>query len=185
MTFRTPTAWKTLKRTTLVTRSFLQLHEDRVQLENGQIIPDFCVLEAPAWVSVICVESNGAIVMVNQYRHGIAGSSLELPGGVMEEGETPEQSARRELLEETGYASEDFRSLITLASDPSRQTTRAHFFVAKNATQQAAQNLDPSEAIDVYSVPAKELFDRIDKGLISHGLQVAALLLAERRGWLK
>lgn len=176
--------WKTLRRTTLVTRTFLRLHEDRVELSNGHVIEDYCVLEAPPWVAVVCVEPNGQVVMVHQYRHGVAGESLELPAGLIEPGEAALDAARRELLEETGYTSEDWQPLIVLAADPARQTTQAHFFVARNATCRAPQSLEVSEAIDVHSLPANELLSRVDSGEVAQGLHVAALLLAERRGWL-
>jgi len=176
------TPWHVIERKSLVERSFLKLWEDRVRLGNGREIDDFCVLEAPDWAAVLCVTSAGQIVLVRQYRHGLRGESLELPAGALEAGEQPFDAARRELLEETGFAASQWDPLLRASLDPARQSGWAHFYVARGALATAAPKLDPSEDIEIALVSKPELFELIDSGRIVHGIHIAAILLAERRG---
>ncbi len=64
---------------------------------------DFFILESSPWVNIIPLTPENEVVLVRQYRHGIRDLSLEIPGGLVEEQDTPEETARRELREETGY----------------------------------------------------------------------------------
>lgn len=95
--------WKVLESEYLVRRPWLTARRDRLELPDGRIIPEYYVLEYPDWVNVIAITKDGQFVMERQYRHAARKISLELPCGVMEEGETPLEAAQRELLEETGF----------------------------------------------------------------------------------
>jgi len=66
-------------------------------------VHDFYVIEAPDWINVIPLTDDGRVVLIEQYRHGTGEVSLEIPGGMVDEGESPQDAAARELLEETGY----------------------------------------------------------------------------------
>ena len=127
--------WQVLDSKLLIDERWLQLREDRVQLANGQQIDRFHVIHGPDWASVLCVTNDSEVVLVRQYRHGIGSASLELPAGVIEPNESPEEAARRELAEETGYESSDWQSIYSVSTEPARHTTRALFFVASNARQ--------------------------------------------------
>ena len=94
--------WTVLESEYLFRRPWLTARRDKVQLPNGNINPEFYVLEYPDWVNVIAVTEDGRFIIERQYRHGIGSTGWEIPAGVCEKGETPEQAARRELLEETG-----------------------------------------------------------------------------------
>ncbi len=173
-----------LERRKLAQRTFLTLWEERVRLANGAEIDDFCVIEAPDWAAVLCVTRAREIVLVRQYRHGLRGPSLELPAGALEPGEAPLAGAQRELAEETGYGSQDWRPLLQASIDPSRQTSRAHFFCALDAEPCQALRWDESEELETLLLSRVELFERIEAGELSHGIHLAAILTAERRGLL-
>ncbi len=158
------------------------LHEDHVKLGNGREIREFHVIEQPSWAGILCVTEDDEIVLARQYRHGIATNSLELPAGVVEGPELPLAGAQRELREETGYVAKRWEPIGTFACDPSRQTSHAHFFCALGATLGSTRDLDESEDIEVVRVPRTELCGLIESGQITHGLHVAAILLAARRG---
>lgn len=179
-----PRPWRVLARRSLVQRSFLNVWEEHVQLGSGREIEDFCILDAPDWAAVVCVTPEHRIVLVRQYRHGIRGESLELPAGALEAGEAPLDAARRELLEESGYTSQRWEPLLEASLDPARQSGWAHFYAALDARPTAAQRLDPSEEIDLSLVSKDELLQLIDTKRIVHGIHIAAILLAERRGFL-
>lgn len=184
MTYRPLVPWQVLERTTLVMRRWLTVHQERVRLANGREMGDFHVIESPNWAAALCVTETDEVVLVRQYRHGIRGESLELPAGVMEAGEDPLAAARRELCEETGYLAPRWETIASFATEPARQTVRAHFFCALGATPTGTRSLDESEDIDVVRVPRRELFGLIESGRISHGVHVGAILLAARRGLL-
>src|ERR1051325_8742407 len=137
-----PRPWRELARRTLLAHPWLSIHEDRVALPNGGEISQFHVLEVPAWTGILCLTEDDEVVLVRQYRHGIAGETLELPAGMLEEGESPLEGAQRELREETGYVAERWESIATFACDPSRQTVRAHFFCAHGAAATGELTLD-------------------------------------------
>jgi 8-oxo-dGTP pyrophosphatase MutT (NUDIX family) len=174
-----------LARRTLFERRWLSIEEDRVRLSNGHEIDEFHVIKTPAWAGVLAVTENDEVVLVRQYRHGIARESLELPAGVIEAGEEPLAAAKRELYEETGYAAEHWEPIAEVAPEPSRHATRAHFFFALGARARGSHSPDASEEIELVTVPRVELVELVLRGDVIHGVHVGAILLAERRGLLE
>ncbi len=174
--------WQVLSETTLVEQRWLTVREQHVRLANGHEIERFHLLGGPSWSAVLCVTEAGQVPLVRQYRHGMAGTSLELPAGVIDAEEQPIAAARRELREETGFESAHIEALATLVPEPARNTARAHFFFARGGRRVAGQSLDGSEELSVVVVPAHELFELIEQGHIVHGSHIAAILLAARRG---
>lgn len=174
--------WQVLDSRLLIDERWLQLREDRVRLANGHEIDRFHVIHGPDWASVLCVTNESEVVMVRQYRHGIGSASLELPAGVIEPNETPEEAARRELAEETGYESNDWISIHSVSTEPARHTTRAHFFVARNARQARPPAPDETELLDIVKVPLADLSRLATDGSVLHGVHVGAILAAVHRG---
>ena len=91
-------------------------------------------IQGKDFVVIVAVTPDNRILLVRQYRPAVAAMTLELPAGHVEPGETPEQAARRELLEETGYEAETFQSLSTMSPSVARFTNRMYCFFAGNAT---------------------------------------------------
>jgi 8-oxo-dGTP pyrophosphatase MutT (NUDIX family) len=174
--------WHVLESKLLIDERWLQLHEQRVRLANGHEIERFHVIRSPDWASVLCVTNDSEVVLVRQYRHGASRASLELPAGVIEPHETPEEAARRELLEETGYESDDWVSIQSVSTEPARHTNRAHFFCARGArrTRQAAP--EATEVLEQVLVPLSDLSRLALDGSIFHGVHVGAILVAFARG---
>lgn len=180
-----PQPWRTLATQTLLDRPpWIRLREDRVRLPTGAVLETFYVLEYADWSCVVPVTRGGEVVMVEQWRHAIGRSSLEFPAGAVDEGEAPEEAARRELAEEAGVTAGPLVHLGTLATEPSRHTNWAHVYLAEGAEVTHAPSLDESEDLLVRRVPLGDLAGLVARGEIVHGIHVAAALLAlgHRRG---
>jgi 8-oxo-dGTP pyrophosphatase MutT (NUDIX family) len=131
-------------------------------------------LEAQAWVNIIPITACRKIVLIRQYRHGIRDFTLELPGGIVEKGDTPKDAAHRELLEETGYNTTNMISLGAVHTNPAFMNNRCYTFLATDVEKVSKQELDAREDIVIELLPVEEIPGLIKKGVITHSLIVAA-----------
>jgi 8-oxo-dGTP pyrophosphatase MutT (NUDIX family) len=138
---------------------------------------DFYVLEAPDWINVIPLTEAGEVVLVEQYRHGTGAVSLEIPGGMVDPGEAPEQTAARELLEETGYGGGELAFLGRTRPNPAIQDNWLHSYVARGVSFRHAPSNAGTEQTVVRFVPVGEVPRLIREGRIDHALVVAAFHL--------
>lgn len=136
----------------------------------------YTVIDAPDWVIVIPVRGEN-FLMVKQWRHGQNGLSIEFPGGVLDKGETPEQGARRELLEETGCVAGRLTLLGTENPNPAIMSNRVHIFLAEEMSQKAAQNLDRDEYVHYMEIPQEEVLSGLGTPAYPHALMAAAAAL--------
>ncbi|MBR6283533.1 MAG: NUDIX hydrolase [Muribaculaceae bacterium] len=167
--------WTTLSSRYLIQRPWLTARVDTVQLPNGVINPEHYVLEYPDWVNIIAITTGGDMVMVRQYRHAVDEVLVELCAGMCESGETPEQSARRELLEETGYGGGTWREVMTIGQNPSICNNITHCFVAQGVERVANQALDESEDIEVLLMPQREVHAMLRDNKMLQALMAAPL----------
>ena len=167
--------WKVLESEYLVRRPWLTARRDRLELPDGRIIPEYYVLEYPDWVNVIAITKDGQFVMERQYRHAARKISLELPCGVMEEGETPLEAAQRELLEETGFGGGQWKKLMELSPNPSAMSNTTHCFLAIGVEKIAEQHLDEPEALSVLFMTKEEVKRMLNENQICQALMVAPL----------
>ena len=167
--------WKVLESEYLVRRPWLTARRDRLELPDGRIIPEYYVLEYPDWVNVIAITKDGQLVMERQYRHAARKISLELPCGVMEEGETPLEAAQRELLEETGFGGGQWKKLMELSPNPSAMSNTTHCFLAIGVEKIAEQHLDETEELSVLFMTKEEVKRMLNENQICQALMVAPL----------
>jgi 8-oxo-dGTP pyrophosphatase MutT (NUDIX family) len=157
---------------------WVTLRADDCLTPSGVEIAPFYVLEYPDWVHVVAVDTDDHVVLVQQYRHGYGGVTLELPGGVMDPTDTdPAATAARELAEETGYTASSFQLLASLSPNPATHTNRVHVVLARSAqlTQQAQS--EPEETITVVRVPSDEVLRMALKGEMVHAQHVGLLAI--------
>jgi ADP-ribose pyrophosphatase len=150
---------------------------DTCELPDGKVIEGF-VIEYGDWATVVALTRQQEVVMVRQYRHGAQKVILELPGGASEAGESPLQAARRELLEETGYTSDNFIQIGCVSPNPANQTNLIYSFLAPDAYQAGSQNLDETEEIEVVLKPLEDVIAMAKKGELLQSMQVSAIFFA-------
>jgi 8-oxo-dGTP pyrophosphatase MutT (NUDIX family) len=165
--------WKILESTHLRKRIRL----DKCELPTGFLL-DATVLEYRTWANVLAVTRDMKAVLVRQYRHGVKDILLELPGGIVEDGEDPLDGIKRELLEETGYAASNIIEIGRLYPNPAIQTNLLYCFLAFDAEQMDGQHLDDGEEIEVQLVPLDELITMTKNGKFLHALNIAVLFQA-------
>lgn len=135
----------------------------------------FFVLDAPEWINVIAMDEDRHIILVEQYRYGIEDPTLEIPGGMVDHGESPLQAAKRELLEETGYRSDSWSSLGTVSANPAIMTNFTHLYVAENCVFEGAENPDTHERINVHQMPVSDFLNLVMDGTVHHAIVLAAV----------
>jgi ADP-ribose pyrophosphatase len=151
---------------------------DTCELPDGKMLDGF-VLEFRDWVTIVALTSVHEVVLERQYRHGAQKVILELPGGTMDaEDETPMQAARRELLEETGYASDSFIQIGCVSPNPANHTNMIYTYLALDAEKVGSQNLDETEEIEVLLKPLDEVIAMAKNSELLQSMQVGALFFA-------
>lgn len=142
----------------------------------------FFVLQAPDWVNVVPLTDDDRVVLVRQFRFGVEGFTLEIPGGMCDGDEPPLRTAARELREESGYEAREIVPLGWVHPNPAIQSNRCHSFLALGAHPAGPMDPDPHEAFEVVTVPLGEIHGLVADGTITHALVVAAFhLLGVRR----
>lgn len=168
--------WKTLKSEIIVSRPpWLRVRHDEVELPDGRINPEFYVLEYPDWVNVIAITKDGKFVMERQYRYGLGCTCHEICAGVMEKGETPEEAARRELEEETGYVGGEWSLEMTISGNPSTTNNLTHCFLARGVRPSGKRHLDSTEDLDVVLMSEEEVYGLLLRDEVKQSLMAAPL----------
>ena len=170
--------WKRLSSKNIVNDRWLLLRADTCELPNGQVIEPYYVLEEKEYVHICAQDEQGQVLIVEQYRYAADTVCFELPGGVAENGETLLETAKRELLEETGYVAETWTEVGQSFANPARQINQVHVFLARNLTRQAEQKLDETEDISCSFVSVPEIKRMIVETKFSQALHVASFYTA-------
>ena len=170
--------WQSLSAETVYDCRPFSVVRRRSRSPHAPDVHDFFVLEAPEWVNIIPLTEDEQVVMVHQYRHGVADVTLEVPGGMVDATDPkPRVAARREMLEETGYDSDSVEPLGVCHPNPAIQSNRCHTFVARNVTRRQAPLRGSTEYTEPVIVPLAKIPELIQSGVITHGLVIVAFHL--------
>lgn len=156
----------------------LDVCRDRLELPDGRETT-MEVVCSPDATAVVAVNDAGEVLLLDQFRYATGGMLLEIPAGKMEPGENPEECARRELEEETGYRAGSLRHLASFFTTPGFCTEKIHLFLALDLTR-GSQNLDRDEFLEVTPVPLVKALEMVDRGEISDAKTIVGLLTAHR-----
>jgi 8-oxo-dGTP pyrophosphatase MutT (NUDIX family) len=174
--------WDIVREDTELTLPILRMKRRRMRRPSDGKEGDFFIAEAPLWVNVIAITTEGMVVLVEQYRHGIHEISLEVPGGVADGEGSGLDAAQRELAEETGFSSGKWTFLGSVTANPAIFNNRCEIYLAEDCIRTQEQDLDPFEEIRVVLLSEKEFLEAIRTGRIHHSLAVAAVALWTLRG---
>lgn len=167
--------WTLLDSKYIIQRPWATLRVDKLQMPNGNIKEEYYVLEYPTWVNMVAITEDNEVLFVQQYRHGAGQIMVELPAGVVEAGEDPELAARRELLEETGYAFDSIEKICELYANPATSGNLTHTYLLKGGKKVQEQELDSSEDIDVVHMSIAEAKQFLLDNNIGQALHSSAL----------
>jgi len=173
--------WKIKTSEYLLKHKYMTLRKDSCETKEGAIVDPYFVLEFPNWVQVLAFDDKNRVLITRQYRHGIQSVIYGLPTGFAEPSDKSTlESARRELLEETGYAAEKFIKAGVIFPNPALQNNQVHSFAAFNIKKVAKPDFDHSERITTQFVTIKKLLKMIDDGKFSHALHVTGVFMTLR-----
>jgi len=166
--------WKVLSKTHRLKTHILDLYQVEALSPEGKQ-GHFDVVECLDWVNIMALTPNREVILVRQYRHGTNCQTLEFPGGAINSGEEPLIGAKREFLEETGYAASEWIFLGKSEVNPAFLNNSCHYYLALNCQKTSEQNLDNMEEIEIELKPLSKLKSAMEKGEISHALVHAAV----------
>lgn len=174
-------AWERIGSEKLFENPYFTLRSNSYRLPDGVVKDPYYVIERPDAAIIFPLTPDGEVVLVRQYRPPLDLMELGLPAGLVEPGEEPETAARRELLEETGYAGGEWETLGAVASSPGLKSNWAYLYLVRGVEEVAAPDLDEHERVDVMRVPVGKMRSLVQSGGIVSSSGVAAVMLALER----
>ncbi len=180
--------WTVLSRRQLIDTPYLKVRCEEVEVPGGPVIPDYYIIENRGWVGIVPVTEDGRFLINIQYKHGIGLEVTEFPAGGIDPDETdPLETARRELMEETGYSFEEdqVELLAHMYANPTGALTEIWWYLARNVRKTGIPKDDPVELIENQLVTVTELLDLIHTGRFAvQGPIAAAYMALEKLGLL-
>ena len=167
--------WELIGSESVVESPWMRVRRNRYRLPDGREIDDYFVVERSAFVLVVALRA-GRLVLVRQYRPATGREYVSLPAGYIDEAESPEEAARRELREETGLEATQFRLIGQLDPLPGYLSSKAFVVLCEEAAGELRVG-DADEISQVFDLPIDEAVGMIRSGGICEMQAVSAILL--------
>lgn len=165
---------KTIKSDTIYDGKILKLRVETVELENKRYSKRE-IVDHQKGVGIIAFDGEDKIWMVKQYRKAIDKITLEIPAGLVDPGEMPIETAKRELQEEVGYFPETISYLFDMHASPGFTNDKLSFFLAKDLVKSSLDQ-DEDENVEAFSIEIKELYKMVENGEITDAKTIIAIL---------
>lgn len=169
--------WKRVSSEVIADARIFKVRKDFCERDSDGQEATFFVCENPDWVNIVAVTETGNVILIEQFRHGTEEIILEIPGGMVDEGESHSITAARELLEETGFAPREMIPLGRSRPNPAIQNNWIYHYLALDCEKKNETKFDEHESIVVKLVPISEIPKLIAGGKITHSLVIAAFAL--------
>ena len=165
----------------IFTGRVISLHRDRVRMSDGEVAVRE-VVDHPGAVGVVALDDDGAVVLVNQYRHPVRARLDELPAGLLDvDGEPALQAAQRELAEEAAVTATEWHVLLDLHTSPGMSNEAIRLFLARGlAPVPGDERFTPEHeeiTLTVHRVPLAEALRRVYAGEVTNAAAVALSLI--------
>jgi len=169
---------KQLSRKTIYESQYIRLHLDKVKMPSGEIIEAYHVLDYPKDFSVILLtRADGKILMIKSKRYITQTLEWELAAGDIEAGESIEEGARRELMEETGYKAKEIRKVYSFNPSNGISNEAAHFLMATLDEDFEQKEFDQDEVKEVVWLSENEIRELIKNNEIKDGASLLPLAM--------
>lgn len=170
-----PKPWKLIKQESGPSlKVFASRFEYRLNPRNGKEL-ECLVLDSKDWVNIVALTKERDAVLVKQFRFGSASVTIEIPGGVIDQGESHGEAARRELREETGFSSDNWTYLGASEPNPAILNNLCHHWLAEDVVLSHSVSPDDGEDITVITASLEEIREAVSSGRMRHALAITGL----------
>ena len=186
--------WEEISTEHIIQDKWIDFRRSAYRFPDGSVFEPYYSYSRRDYVVIVASDTDGKYLCVKQFRQGIKQVTTEFPAGGIEREDGKEygagcdsiaselamEAAKRELLEETGYESNEWKHLLTVPSNATISDNYAHVFAAKNCRKSGEQNLDETEFLNVIKYSEAEIEDMISKGDFQQAVHIMAWLLVHR-----